>query len=607
MPFASEAYEADSYILAFRDPDIYTTSSSYWVPQKCRVEIYDNTGSTLLLSYDSFLPSSNTIVLLDCHISLGLSQTSFMLRWEDGNGVIDQNTIGLGNKVLVYMGKSTTALTLIFTGYSEKRTPKIRGNNVMEYQMEGYGEMASMNDLIVNFKRASTSLVDLEDINIPTRPDSKMSVSELVFDLMEDIDVRVVKDITVKDYLGLDLSGIDPQVSERLLSISQSMTEVSQVLNFLAEATGALWKVENGKLIFEYPQIQHSGIIITSKKTDTDLASRTSYNINPWDYTDSISKDDGFANRLYTSTNIDVKSVANQTSNQGATALYGRAIAQQFQAIDSRISTLFLILSKVGNPFPQSISGTDIVDQIVKGEIRIDLENKPTGPTIALFDVPVSGLTSSADTVFISEIKIDASVLSPTAKYWIVLNPVGTGNADTIRWHHNNDITQSNAYSAFALGKTKTELGTWRVSPYGPMYNFAVLARIRRLQEYSDPQSMTRFRIKEDTVDLPFLDDSLSVAKMMQNILSYRGKPVRKYNINEVTLPANILFTPGQYITIEDDTGHHEQAKNILAEIHEVQYVWSTDTNDKTIGIFKCQVLPVGWLNFHTELFPVES
>jgi len=607
MPFAAEAYEADSYILSFRDPDIYTTSNSYWVPQKCRIEVYNNSGETLLLSYDAFQPELNDIILLDCEISLGASQTSFMLKWEDGNGVIDQNLIGLGNKVLVYMGKDTNNLTLAFTGYSEKRSPNILGSNVMDYLMEGYGEMASLNDLIVNFKRASTSLVDIDDPNIPLRPDSKMAVHELVRDLMEDIDVRIIKDITVQDYLGLDLTGIDPTVDERLLSINQSLTEASAVLNFLAEATGGSWRVENGKLIFEYPQIQHSGIIIKSEVTTTDLASRTSYNISPWQYVDSISKDDGFANRIYTSTTIDTKSVANSTSNQGATALYGRGIAQQFQAIDSRISTIFLIMSKVGNPFPPTESGTTLIDQVVKGELRIDIEDKPIGPIIALFDIPVSGLTSSADTVFITDIKVDASVLSPSAKYWIVINPVGTSNANTVRWHHNNNIMIPGSNSAFALGNTNAELGTWRVSPFGPIYCFSVFARIRRLQEYSDTQSMDKFRIKEDVVDLPFLDDSLSVAKMMQNVLSYRAKPVRKYSLNEVTLPANLLFTPGQYVTIEDLTGHHEISRNVLAEIQEVKYKWTTDETDKTIGIFKCSVLPVGWLNWHTEQFPAED
>jgi hypothetical protein len=467
--------------------------------------------------------------------------------------------------------------------------------------------MASFNDIIVNFKRASSELVDIDDPNFPKRPDAKMAVFELVTDLLEDADVRVIRDMRIKDYFNLDISGISPFVTERLLSVVQNMQELSQVMNFLAEVTGAYWKIENGKLIFEYPDVQHSGIIIKNKKTTTDLASSISYFAGPWKYTDSISKSDGFANRIYTSTTTDTKSVASSMSNKGATTLYNRAIAQQFQTIDSRISALALLLSRIGNPFVDSTGtdgglSTEIAEQVVKGEIRIDNDNTPTGPTISQFEVNVGGLVSTADTIFINDITIDASVLSPTAKYWIVLLPCGSSNRDTIKWHHNNDLSTLDKYSSFAQGEDKTDLGDWKTSRWGPTYGYAVFARIRRLQEYSDPQSIDKFRLKEDVTQLDFLDDSASVSKMMQNVLAIRGKPVRKYSINEVTLPLNLWFTPGMNVTIVDDTGHHHESKNIFAEIHEVRYSWSSDTADKTIGIFKVSVLPIGTLNWHAEL-----
>ena len=479
----------------------------------------------------------------------------------------------------------------------------------MDYEMTGHSEMSSFNDIIVNFKRASSELVDVDDPNFPKRPSSLMAVHELVTDLMEDADVRVIRDMRIKDYFNLDISGISPFVTERLLSVVQNMQELSQVLNFLAEVTGAYWKIENGKLIFEYPDVQHSGIIIKNKKTTTDLAKSISYFAGPWKYTDSISKSDGFANRIYTNTTIDTKSVASSMSNKGATILYNRAIAQQFQTIDSRISTIALQLSRIGSPFTdftgaQGGVSTEIVNQVVKGEIRIDNGNKPTGPVISQFEVNVGGLTSTAETLFVNDIKIDASVLSPTAKYWIVLFPCGTSNRDTIKWHHNNDLNRIDQYSAFAKGEDKTDLGDWRIARWGPTYGHAVFARIRRLQEYSDPQSIARFRLKEDMADMDFLDDSTSVSKMMQNVLAIRGKPVRKYSLNEVTLPLGLWFTPGMNVTIVDDTGHHEEDRNIFAEIHEVRYSWSTSEADSTIGIFKVNVLPIGVLNWHSELFP---
>src|SRR5215211_2287053 len=369
MAFSAATFDPNAFAIAVAQTQVYTDDPSYWIPLKVRVEIYNNLGSELLLVYDSFLPETNAIALLDCDVTLGLTNSGFTLRFEDGNGVINQNTIGLGNKVLIYAGRTSDNLTLLFTGYSEKRTPIILGNNVMDYLMEGFGEMASFNDLIVNFKRASSELVDIDDPNFPKRPDSKMAVHELVTDLMEDSDVRITHDIRIKDYLNLDTSGISKEVTERLLSVVQNMQELSQVMNFLAEATGAYWKVENGRLIFEYPDVRHSGIIIKNKRTATDLAKSISYFIGPnWQYTDSISKEDGFANRLYTNTTIDTKSVANSMVNRGSTTLYGRGIAQQFTTIESRISTIALLLSRIGNPFAEVEAGasTDITQQVVK-------------------------------------------------------------------------------------------------------------------------------------------------------------------------------------------------------------------------------------------------
>jgi hypothetical protein len=605
LAFSASTFDPVTFDIAVAQTLTYTSNPSYWLPRKARVEIYDNNGLELLLVYDSFLPATNAVALLDCDVTVGLTNSAFMLRFEDGSGTINQNTIGLGNKVLIYAGVDTNDLTLLFTGYSEKRTPIILGDNVMDYTMEGYGESSAFNDLIVNLKRASTELVDIDDPNFPKRPSSKMAVNELVTDLMEDPDVRITRDILIKDYLGLDISGISPQVSERLLSVVQNMQELSQVMNFFSEVTGAYWKVENGRLIFEYPDVQHSGIIIKNKKSTTDLARSTSYFAGSWQYTDSIAKEDGFANRIYTNTTIDTKSVANSMVNKGATTLYRRAIAQQFTTIESRMSTIALLLSRIGNPFANEEGGssTDIAEQTVKGEIRIDNgNNQPSGVTIAQFKVEVGGLSSTADTVFVNDITVDASVLSPSAKYWIVLFPCGTSHRDTIKWHHNGDLSTINQFSAFAQGEDKSDLGDFRVARYGPTYGYAVFARIRRLQEYSDPQSIKTFRLKEDVAQMDFLDDSTSVSKMMQNVLAIRGKPVRKYSVNEVTLPLGLWFTPGMNVTIVDDTGHHAESSNIFAEIHEVRYSWTTGSSDKTIGIFKVSILPVGVLNWHAEL-----
>jgi hypothetical protein len=65
-----------------------------------------------------------------------------------------------------------------------------------------------------------------------------------------------------------------------------------------------------------------------------------------------------------------------------------------------------------------------------------------------------------------------------------------------------------------------------------------------------------------------------------------------------------LWFTPGQNITVVDDTARHQEDKNIFAEVSEVSYHWSTDRADSTLGIFRVNILPTGHLNFHKEKFP---
>ena len=597
-------YDGTGYDL-FTLPAVITTSyPSYWTYWRPKIEIYNNLGDTLLLTYDAFDPDSALVKCTECDIQLGLAQSTFSIRFEDGNHNIDVTKIGLGNKVKIYTGQ-TSADQLLFTGYTEKRSPRILGNGVMDYLLYGFGETAALNDLIVNFKRASTSL-NLADPNIPTRPDSKMQVHELVRDLFEDLDVRILKDQTIQSYLGLDLSGISPEVQERLLSIAETTQEASRVLDFLAEVTGANYKIENGKLIFEYPLISHSGIVIKNQKADTDKADTTSYFIGPWEYEDSIAKEDGFANRIYTFTAIETKAVVSENFNRNASILYNRAIAQQFTAIDTRFSDIAVILSRIGDPFPFTGS-TEVLDQAVDAEIRLDNNGKPNGPTISSFKIPVSGLSSAADTIFVNGIKVSSAVSSPNTKYWLVLFPVGESPGDTIRWHHDNDISLPNRFSAFAIGENKNSTFTWNTSDFGPVYTHTIFSRIRRLQEYSDPQSIKQFRLKEDVVDISFLDDTYSVAKMMQNILSFRAKPKRVYSLNDVTIPSGRLFLPGQYVTIYDTTGHHDISRNVFAEITEVNYKWTTDDPNNTLGTFRCQILPLGSVNWHVDLFPLET
>ncbi|MGD1837508.1 MAG: hypothetical protein ACPKPY_05560 [Nitrososphaeraceae archaeon] len=597
------SYSGNSFTSSFTifapTPNVTTSDSSYYNLVLPKIEIYDNIGSTLLVSYNGFESDSATINLIEYDLNLSSTQPTFSLTFEDNDKMIDQTKIGIGNKVRILASKDGINFTHLLTGYTETRSPNVNFNGDLIYTISGFGEKASLNDLIINFRRASSSVEQENELIV--RPDSQMTVHELIRDIFEDTDIRVTGNRSVKDYLNLDLSGINANVNEFIASINKPLSEVTNVIKFLLQISGANLEIKDGRVILEYPQLQHSGIIVKNIKESHDKANATSYFVGPWSYTDSISKSDGFANRIVVATTSDTKTVASNLEGQnGATILYNTILGQQFQALDTRFSSIALVLSKIGQPFPD----TDIADQVVKGEIRVhdDINNQP-GPVIAEFKVPSSRISETSDTILVNNININSTVSSPSAKYWIILRPVGTSPSNTIRWHHNSNFSKPNQISAIARIINSQDPIDWRVSNYGPTYNFNVFSRIRRLQEYSDPGSISKFRLKERIIDLSFLDDPLSVVKASQAILGFMSKPVRKYNPTEITIPNEKFFFPGQYITIVDGVGGHPENRNIIAEVTEARYSGSGN-NDTSVGTMKCKIKAIALVDWHIDELP---
>ena len=598
---------SSNYLLLTQSASVYTSDPSYLQLFKCKVEIYNNSKTTLLHTYTMFDEPNQTSILMDVDITNSSVNKTFTLRFANDEDLLDETVIGLGNYIKIYGGKTSDNLFFLTSGYIVDRNPVILGDDIKDYILIGEGDKSQTNRLISTFRRASTSLDENNDNNNVIRlPDSKMTIKNILNELLTKKDARITKDFTFQDYLGLDISGIDQNLDERILSISERLKELSEIINFIATVTNAFWDIEDGRLTFEHPQLHHSGIIIKNKQIATDLADSIAYFIGVWDHNDTIRKSEGHANALYNLSSADQKSVASQNLSSKSTALYGTGAAQRFSAIDTRFSNLILIMSKIGTVFP---TDTPIEKQIVKGEIRIDSNGKPNGPLIATFEVPVSSITENKDNVFINDLNISSDVLSPNTYYWIIFLPVGESLNSTIRWHHDGiinpaDHTKFSAIASVPVNNTNTINGgtaNWIVSEIGPTYAFNVFSKIRQTQYYKDSDSADLYGLTEDLVEFPEIDDPLSIARLMQTLLALRSRPIRKYKLNEVTIPNNKIFKPGQVVTIVDNTARHEESKNVFAIIQEVRYHWSADADESGIGLFKCDILPIGFLDFKIE------
>ena len=591
-----------NYALFLPQSAVLTSDPSYNEPFKVVIEIWDRKKTTKIAEYSMFDPDISTINVLDCQVNPSAVQGTFSITLDNDDNVIDESEIGLNSFCKFYGGKTVDDLHFLMAGRVINSEPEIIGDQIKNYTISGYSEKAETNNFILNFKRSSSSVPDVNDPDIIKLPDSKMTIENLVKEVTTKKDARLPKDFTVKDHLGLDISGIDPLVNEKILSVNEELKEGGEVYNFLASIVNAFWDIKDGKLIFEYPMLKHSGIIVKNKQESTDHANQVSYFVGPWKYTDSISKEDGHATGLYNVSAADSKSVDSANVVGGASVLFQRTIAQKFSAIDTRFSSFALIMSKIGTPFDQSVA---IEDQIVRGRIVLDSgNNSPSTTKIATFDIPISSIPDSQDTVFVANIKVDRTITSPNTSYWLILDACGTDLSNTVRWHHDGIMNHNSATnprpSAFAAvvdNNIQENNLVWIVDNEGPIYTYNIFSRVRRIQYFSDPDAIDQYGLKEDIVEIPEIEDPISIAKIMQSILALRSSPIRKYVMNEVTLPNGKIFEPGQSITIVDDTANHTEAENIFAIIQDVSYHWSSG-DETSLGMFSFSLLPMGFLDF---------
>lgn len=549
---------------------------------KPKFELWDKDEQNLLLTYNAFDPDASNFVPDGLNIIRGNQSNSFTLSFFDGEKFLDASDIRYGTKLKVWAGKADNSdeMLPLFIGYTSDRYREGYGPDARNYTISGIGEQAATNKYVAALQRAARSLVVSGEL--PRLPDHEMVVSNLFKILFTSQSVRVGGGRSIADLLKLDIAGIDDKVDQFIASINEFDT-VANIANRLTELGGASWRIEFGKLILEYPRFLKPRFTVKSIREQGDRSEDTAYILqdNPWSDLETTSFFEGHASTIYTNTAIDAKEVAGQNENNASMILYNRGIAQMFTALDNRFNTIFLKLSRIGDP-----SGGDL-DVKLTGDIRVDNPNipgylhHPSGPTIKNFEIEVGGIDDLPSNIFINDLNISQQFSSPNANYWINLDPLGPNLYNTVRWHHNNSNTDLGSYSAWAIstGKDIIDPSSWRLLDRGPTFDFGVFATINRLQRYTADTTEALIGATESIENFPFLDDSVSTAKMMQNVLGFRSLIPRKF-FYSVTVPDKLLPLPGMYVNTVDDLIDAELAKFITGEIQEANYNWTTQGSE---------------------------
>ncbi len=575
---------------------LYTFDDLYISPLRAKIVFQELNGNTLY-TFDSFDPD-NEINVFAVDVNIGVSQTgTFNIVIEDGARNIDTTVFGLGNKITVYAGKTQDTYTPIITGYCRALTPNRRNTGLLEYTVSGLGAATIFNERIVKFVKAANrdSLVT----GNPSDLDSRNEAWRLVKSLVNDTNVFPILTLpSIISQGGFTDTGIDQKVKEFIPAIQEIGIEANHAMDTLANATGSIWGVDaTGNIFFKHAFLEHSGITVKDTVELTDRSDRTSYFINEWNFTDTMRKEDGFANRIFARSPTELIADVIEADASGFTSLYNKAIAQMIVPTAPKFKNIGFILSKVGNPTSSF--------NLIHGRIVLDLDGLPRGNKIADFQFSMDDILEQPTNVYKINVSFNGLNVDVGKKYWVVFYERGQDEENTINWHHNNDFTKDtniiNKNSAFSDAKgerTDPDL-RWNVSTQGPVYAIATFDSVSHLVYGEDPLSVDKYGPIEIWLDVQGLDDVRSIDRYIHSLLQTKAKPQRQYTINRVTIPDR-LFQPGQLITLVDQLSGLTAARNTMAEVQEVHYAWNA--TEDGLGIRTCEIRPLGFLDFLEDL-----
>jgi hypothetical protein len=520
----------------------------------------------------------NRIRILRVTVDIALNQSgTFSVMVEDSAKTVDRNVIGLGCRFDIAVGKTAAEYKDVIHGYCKVVETKRDDTGLLVYVFSGYGSQIIFNERIVDFQKQAARIA--LGSNVASLIDPNVNAFQMVRSLIEGHSALPIKGLpSLKEQTGLTEDGLDPRVDTFIPAISQPLVQASQVMDTICNESGAIWGVQNGDVFFRYPTQVHTGVVIKDSHEPTDPVNKTSYFIGPWEFTDSIDLQDGFCNGLYLKGGtLDPTADVQSTTTGGSTSLYNKDIAQQVIPGSARLKNLALMLQKLG-------SGGSLHQQFVTGAVVHDSNGKPTGSKILDLQIPVTSINTTPTAVFDFNAKFSVKDIQVDAPLWIVLYAKGTSEDNTIRWLHDGNTSNDAHYSSTrpvnldpstedrVTPPLKPDITGWVVSSTGPTYTHAFFKGIRALAYASDPQSRARYGLVEAVHDISWIQDNATLQTYASNVLQALAKPIRKFTMQQVTIPNDFVFLPGQLVDIVDTLSGIVAPKSLSAEIQEVKY-----------------------------------
>lgn len=579
-----------------------TYDYNYNLVYKYRIEIYDALETQLLYLSDGFNPTSSNLVVTKINVTQAQWSTWDASVTIDDSVLnsIDTNILDCGVVMKIYLGKTVPTLQNIFYGIVDTVGPSRFEGDLVQYQITAKGFGVIANYTYVNFQKVPPPDALVQGVAVASSPSAiPFFAKNLVNTLWTGVDIMPLLDYTLSQRFGpnFSLSGISQAVNDFIPGINSPLVTAAQLMNTITGMSGAIWYVdENKNLVFKYPYGQNAGIIVKDYWEATDSGDYISYVKagTSVSYSDSIRSDDGFANQLFAVADK-TDSYGTQASAVAFTSLYNKNIAFAQIADSSKFQNMSFVMSKVG-------AGTDepnAATSKVYGYIVKDNNQSPTGNIVAQFTINVSDITDSPLPI----VKINRPSFADITIgniYWIVLLEHGSGENNTIRVWHDDDVTTPSSNTKLRLSAQRmggnsdlSNFGTdnWYVSNQGPAYSISFATVESILVEASDPLSIERWtptRPVQARVTIPALKSIQAAQQYLQLLVYQTSQKIRSYDTMQVTIPNN-LIKPGTEIQIASNRLKDlDFSKNRTAMVLSVTY--DLDVNDWSIGSKFCSL-----------------
>ncbi len=343
--------------------------------------------------YDSFR-TTNDFNLNSLQTENGIGETgSATIVIEDSSRDLDPNLISWGNKVIIKIAKNQSDFTgnpesTFLIGYVKGYKKSRPATNILEHHIQVLGSKVLFSDRKIYYKKATDA----------SNPSSAYQIKNHIKTIISDPSAYPIKVQTLQQQGKFDLSGISSELKTPVSKVNYELIEAGGAIERLASIEGARFFIdyvgdsEIVKVVF--PNDLHTGVVVKSGdlKAVTDPALYSSYFMGHWEGEGDITGSSGFANRLWTKTQIAQKEFTSSFVNAGSMSLTNKAIAQKFFITETRITDLAFLLSMVGEVTSQN--------NRVNGAIIADNGNSPTGNVISTFNIPLSSIEYTTQTIY---------------------------------------------------------------------------------------------------------------------------------------------------------------------------------------------------------------